>query len=85
MESGNLVVGDGFGPATVQSNKGNGILLRTNSIGKFNNSGDQIINNIGWGIFSAGSPANQLIYTSAGSFGTVSRNGAGEISCNVSP
>lgn len=85
VESGTVTVGDSQGPATVQSNKGNGLLMRTNSVATFENSGTKIISNTGWGILCSGSPSNPLIYSTIGSFGTVSGNGAGQISCNVSP
>ncbi len=82
IESGNLVVGDGNGPATIKNNKQNGIFMRTNSVASFGNAGNKIINNTGWGIFCTGSPSNPLIF---GTIGTVSGNGKGQISCKVSP
>jgi hypothetical protein len=56
--------------------------LWTNSVAKFNNAGNQIINNTRWGILCTGSPSNPLIY---GAVGAVSGNGAGQISCNFAP
>ena len=85
IESGSLQVGDLNGPATIKNNKQNGIFMRTNSVASFRNSGNQIINNTGWGILCTGSPSNPLIYAEIGTFGTVSGNGLGNISCNVSP
>jgi len=78
-----VTVGDGNGPATIQSNNGDGIFLRTNSVALFENSGNQIINNTGWGILCTGPPSNPLILELA--LGTVSGNKAGQISCKVSP
>jgi hypothetical protein len=84
VEDGTVNVGNlGAGAnATIQSNGANGIYLKTNSVGFFNNAGNQIVNNSGWGILCDGAPANPLI---AGTIGTVSGNGAGQISCNVAP
>jgi hypothetical protein len=59
--------------------------MRTNSVAVFANSLNQIINNSGWGLLCTGAPSNPLIYSPIGTFGTVSGNGAGQISCNVSP
>ena len=75
-------VGNGDGSAAIQSNSANGIYLKTNSVGYFNNAGNQIVSNSGWGILCDGAPANPLI---AGTIGTVSGNGAGQISCNMAP
>jgi Right handed beta helix region len=91
VDSGTVTVGDAgaatseAGRAIIQGNKLDGIFLRTNSVAIFNNSGNQIINNSGWGILCTGSPSNPLIYEEAGTVGTVSGNGAGQIACNVSP
>jgi parallel beta helix pectate lyase-like protein len=81
-ESGDVRIGDFDGPATIQNNGNNGVLLWTNSVAKFNNVSNQIINNGGWGILCSGAPSNPLIY---GAVGTVSGNAAGQISCNVAP
>ena len=54
-------VGNGDGSATIQSNLANGIYLKTNSVGLFNNDGNQIVSNSGWGILCDGPPANPLI------------------------
>jgi hypothetical protein len=88
VENGTVTVGDtgtAAGPVTIQNNKGNGIFLRTNSVTVLDNSLNQIINNTGWGILCTGAPSNPLIYEPLGTPGTVSGNGAGQISCNVSP
>ncbi|MBV8121204.1 MAG: hypothetical protein JO081_14860 [Alphaproteobacteria bacterium] len=88
VDSGTVTVGDtggAAGPVTIQSNKQNGIFLRTNSVAIFNNSGNQIINNTGSGILCTDSPSNPLIYEEAGTIGTVSGNAAPQVSCNVSP
>ena len=83
VQVGSLVLG---ASGTVQSNAANGIYLKTNSVGFFNNSGNQIVSNSGWGILCDGSPANPLIAIGpAGTIGTVSGNGAGQISCNIAP
>jgi hypothetical protein len=84
VEDGTVNVGNlGAGAnATIQSNGANGIYLKTNSVGFFNNAGNQIVSNSGWGILCDGAPANPLI---AGTIGTVSGNGAGQISCNIAP
>jgi hypothetical protein len=82
VESGNINVGDGYGPATIQNNAQNGIFMRTNSVALFGNAGNQIINNTLWGILCAASPANPLIF---GTVGTVSGNGSGQVSCRTSP
>jgi hypothetical protein len=82
LESGDVTVGDVLGPATIQGNGQNGIFMRTNSVAKFNNSGNQIINNTNWGILCAASPANPLIF---GTVGNVSGNGSGQIGCRTSP
>jgi len=81
---GNLGVGAN---GTIQSNGANGIYLKTNSVGYFNNDGNQIVSNSGWGILCDGPPANPLIAIglTATKIGTVSGNGAGQISCNVAP
>src|SRR6516165_8921844 len=81
-EDGTVNVGNGDGTAIIQSSGGNGIYLKTNSVGFFNNAGNQIVSNSGWGILCYGPPANPLI---AGTIGTVSSNGAGQISCNMAP
>jgi hypothetical protein len=82
VENATVNVGNGNGSATIQSNSANGIYLKTNSVGFFNNAGNQIVHNSGWGILCDGAPANPLI---AGTIGTVSGNGAGQISCNTAP
>jgi hypothetical protein len=82
VEDGTVNVGNGDGTAIIQSSGGNGIYLKTNSVGFFNNAGNQIVSNSGWGILCDGPPANPLI---AGTIGTVSSNGAGQISCNMAP
>jgi len=86
VESGNIQIGGtisgGSGGVTVKNNGGNGITLQTNSVGSFASSANQIVKNTGWGIFCTGSPSNPLI---KGTVGTVTGNGAGQISCNVSP
>ena len=89
VEDGTVQVGS-LGPTasgTIQSNAANGIYLKTNSIGFFNNDGNQIISNSGWGILCDGNPANPLIAIgpAASNPGTVSGNGAGQISCNTAP
>jgi hypothetical protein len=78
-QSGNVQAGGSPGPATIQANSKNGIYLGTNSVGSFANTGNQIINNGGWGILCAGSPSDPLVN---GSPGTVSGNTSGQISCN---
>jgi hypothetical protein len=78
VESGAINIGDGTGPAIIENNKGNGIHLGTNSVAIFANSGNQIINNGGWGILCAGAPSNPV---GNGNPGTVSGNKAGQISC----
>jgi hypothetical protein len=86
IEDGTLNVGNGDGSATIQSNGANGIYLKTNTVGFFNNAGNKIVNNKGWGILCDGAPANPLIAIGpAGTIGTVSGNGAGQISCNLAP
>jgi Right handed beta helix region len=87
VEDGTVNVGDGDGSATIQSNPANGIYLKTNSVGLFNNNGNQIVSNSGWGILCDGPPANPLIAIgpAASTIGTVSGNGAGQISCNLAP
>jgi len=86
VEDGTVNVGNGDGSATIQSNGANGIYLKTNSVGFFNNAGNQIVGNSGWGILCDGPPANPLIAIGpAGTIGTVSGNGAGQISCNLAP
>ena len=82
VEDGTVNVGNGDGSAAIQSNSANGIYLKTNSVGYFNNAANQIVSNGGWGILCDGPPANPLI---AGTIGTVSGNGAGQISCNIAP
>jgi hypothetical protein len=78
--------GSGPGSGTIQSNGANGIYLKTNSVGFFNNAGNQIVSNSGWGILCDGPPANPLIAIGiAGTIGTVSGNGAGQISCKIAP
>ena len=86
VENATVNVGNGDGSATIQSNPANGIYLKTNSVGFFNNAGNKIVSNSGWGILCDGSPANPLIgIGTAGTIGTVSGNGAGQISCNIAP
>jgi hypothetical protein len=78
VEDGTVNVGNGDGSATIQSNPANGIYLKTNSVGFFNNAGNKIVSNSGWGILCDGAPANPLIAIGpAGAIGTVSGNGAG--------
>ena len=85
VDDGTVNVGNGDGSATIQSNVANGIYLKTNSVGLFNNDGNQIVSNSGWGILCDGPPANPLIAIglTATKIGTVSGNGAGQISCNI--
>jgi len=86
VEDGTVNVGNGDGSATIQSNPANGIYLKTNSVGFFNDAGNQIVSNGGWGILCDGPPANPLIAIGlAGTVGTVSGNGAGQIGCNIAP
>jgi len=86
VEDGTVNVGNGDGRATIQSNSANGIYLKTNSVGFFNNAGNQIASNTGWGILCDKPPANPLIAIGlAGTIGTVSGNGAGQIFCNIAP
>ena len=87
VEDGTVNVGNGDGSATIQSNLANGIYLKTNSVGVFNNDGNQIVSNSGWGILCDGPLANPLIAIglTATKIGTVSGNGAGQISCNTAP
>jgi hypothetical protein len=86
VEDGTVNAGNGDGSATIQSNGANGIYLKTNSVGFFNNAGNQIVSNSGWGILCDGPPANPLIAIGpAGTVGTVSGNGAGQVSCNIAP
>ena len=90
VEDGTVQVGSGGvgggAPGAIQSNGANGIYLKTNSVGFFNDAGNQIVGNSGWGILCDGPPANPLIAIGpAGTIGTVSGNGAGQISCNLAP
>jgi hypothetical protein len=85
IEDGTVNLGNGDGGATIQSNGGNGIYLKTNSVGFFNNAGNQIVSNSGWGILCDGSPASPLFAIGPAGIGTVSGNGAGQISCNMAP
>jgi hypothetical protein len=88
VEDGTVQLGSlGAGASgTIQSNAANGIYLKTNSVGFFNNDGNQIVSNSGWGILCDGPSANPLIAIGpAGTIGTVSGNGAGQISCNTAP
>jgi hypothetical protein len=90
VEDGTVQVGSGGvgggAAGAIQSNGANGIYLKTNSVGFFNDAGNQIVSNSGWGILCDGSPANPLIAIGvAGTIGTVSGNGAGQISCNTAP
>jgi hypothetical protein len=87
VENATVNVGNGDGSATIQSNVANGIYLKTNSVGLFNNDGNQIVSNNGWGILCDVPPANPLIAIgpAATKIGTVSGNGAGQISCNIAP
>jgi hypothetical protein len=85
IETGSLQVGDLNGPATIKNNGQNGIFMRTNIVALLRNASNQIINNTGWGVLCTGAPSNPLIYEPLGTPGTVSGNGAGQISCNVSP
>jgi hypothetical protein len=90
VEDGTVQVGSGGGgggaAGVIQSNGANGIYLKTNSVGFFNDAGNKIVSNSGWGILCDGPPANPLIAIGpAGTIGTVSGNGAGQISCNIAP
>jgi len=86
VEDGTVNLGNGDGSATIQSNGRNGIYLKTNSVGFFNNAGNKIVSNSGWGILCDGPAANPLIAIGpAGTIGSVSGNGAGQISCNIAP
>jgi len=90
VEDGTLNLGSGGvaggAAGTIQSNGANGIYLKTNSVGFLNDTGDQIVSNSGWGILCDGAPANPLIAIGpAGTIGTVSGNGAGQIACNIAP
>ena len=89
VEDGTVNIGNSGGGAagTIQSNGANGIYLKTNSVGYFNNDGNQIVSNSGWGILCDGPLANPLIAIgpTATKIGTVSGNGAGQISCNTAP
>lgn len=80
-DNGNLQVGGGGG-ATVRNNHGNGIILRTDSIGSFASSANKITGNAGWGILCTGAPSNPLIF---GAIGTVTGNTKGQIACKVAP
>jgi len=76
----------GGAAGTIQSNGANGIYLKTNSVGYFNDAGNKIVSNSGWGILCDGPPANPLIAIGlAGTIGTVSGNGAGQVACNIAP
>jgi hypothetical protein len=90
VEDGTVQVGSGGvgggAAGAIQSNGANGIYLKTNSVGFFNDAGNQIVSNGGWGILCDGPPANPLIAIGlAGTVGTVSGNGAGQIGCNIAP
>ena len=90
VEDGTVQVGgggvSGGAAGAIQSNGANGIYLKTNSVGFFNDPGNQIVSNSGWGILCDGPPANPLVAIGlAGTIGTVSGNGAGQISCNIAP
>jgi hypothetical protein len=90
VEDGTVQVGSGGvaggAAGAIQSNGANGIYLKTNSVGFFNDAGNKIVSNSGWGILCDGPPANPLIAIGlAGTIGTVSGNGAGQISCNLAP
>jgi fibronectin-binding autotransporter adhesin len=90
VEDGTVQVGSGGGgggaAGVIQSNGANGIYLKTNSVGFFNDAGNRIVSNSGWGILCDGPPANPLIAIGpAGTIGTVSGNGAGQISCKTAP
>jgi hypothetical protein len=84
-QSGNIIVGEApfagapGGPAIIENNKGDGIYLGTNSVAIFDNSGNQIINNTGWGILCAGSPSHPV---GTGTPGTVTGNKAGQTKCS---
>ena len=71
------------GAVTIQSNKGNGLFMRTNSTARIANAGNQITGNTGWGILCAGPPANPLLY--GGFLGSVFGNKAGQIQCKTPP
>ena len=76
----------GGAAGTIQSNGANGIYLKTNSVGYFNDAGNKIVSNSGLGILCDGPPANPLIAIGlAGTIGTVSGNGAGQVACNIAP
>ncbi len=84
-ENGNVHIGDSDGPATIENNGLDGIFLWFYSIGKFNNASNQIINNSAYGVYCFGPgtpPSNPMIYNTIGTFGTVSGNVLGQISCN---
>jgi hypothetical protein len=83
VQSGNVTVGDSFGPAFIENNKGDGLSMRTNSVANFGNAGTKITGNGAWGIFCAGPPANPLLYGAP--IGTVTGNAVGRIHCNTSP
>jgi len=63
VEDGTVQVGSGGGgggaAGVIQSNGANGIYLKTNSVGFFNDAGNKIVTNSGWGILCDGPPANR--------------------------
>ncbi|MGH7061564.1 MAG: hypothetical protein ACREFH_14350, partial [Stellaceae bacterium] len=83
VENGNVTIGDGSGPALIESNKENGLFMRTNSVANFGNAATKITGNTLFGIFCAAAPASLLL--NGGPIGTVSGNTAGQIHCNTSP
>jgi hypothetical protein len=83
VQSGNVTVGDSFGPAFIENNERDGLFMRTNSVANFGNAGTKITGNGAWGIFCAGAPANPLLYGAP--IGTVTGNAVGRIHCNTSP
>jgi hypothetical protein len=81
IEVGNVNVGNGAtGGVTIQNNGTNGIYVQSNSVAGFSSSGNQIINNKGFGIFCAKPPGDPLII---GTVGTVSGNVLGQNNCSV--
>jgi hypothetical protein len=68
VDSGTVTVGDigaasaEAGPVTIQTNNSSEVFLRTDSVAIFNNTGNRIISNTGWGVLCTGAPSNPLIY-----------------------
>ena len=65
---------------TVQNNGGNGISIADTSVAEMGPS--TIVNNAGWGIFCVPAPAVAQVH---GDPGTVTGNGAGQVSCPIVP